>query len=228
MTDQSKDKITRIIKALLAKAAGTDNEAEAAIFAAKAHDMMEQYQIEVSDVLRDDPIDRNKPYSATTSSPSYKKHLWRSLARYYGCKTMLSWVSHTEYEIHIIGRESARVTTELMYPFIMEQVRAAGRKLSDSCDLKPEACIRDVANALVLRLDALIAEQKENDPEPVTQSGKNALVAVNAINALMLKLYPKSKPGAARSIGTSASATSAAAGISLHRQAGQSDVKRLK
>lgn len=126
MSNTSKDKITRIIKALLAKAAGTDNEAEASIFATKAHDMMEQYQIEVSDVLRDDPIDRNKPYSATTSSPSYKKFLWRSLARYYGCKTMLHWVSHTEYEIHIVGRESARVTTELMYPFIMKQVRDAG------------------------------------------------------------------------------------------------------
>jgi len=228
MSDQSKDKITRIIKALLAKVAGTDNEAEAAVFAAKAHEMMEQYQIEVSDVLRDDPIDRNKPYSATTSSPSYKKHLWRSLARYYGCKTMLNWVSHTEYEIHIIGRESARVTAELMYPFIMKQVREAGRKISDMGDMKPEACIRDVANALVLRLDKLTAEQRENDPAPVTQSGKNALVAVNAINALMKQLYPNAKPGAARSIGTSGSATAAAAGISLNRQTTGNTTKYLK
>ncbi len=226
--DSSKEKITRIIKALLAKAAGTDNEAEASIFAAKAHDMMEQYQIEVSDVLKDDPIDRNKPYSATTSSPSYKKHLWRSLARYYGCKTMLHWVSDTEYEIHIVGRESARITSELMYPFIMEQVRKAGRKISEEGDLKPEAAIRDVANALVLRLDRLIAEQKQADPAPVTQSGKNALVAVNAVNALMKKLYPNAKPGVARGIGTSLDARGAAEGISLSRQMGGSDMKRLK
>jgi len=41
MTNQSKDKITKIIKALLAKAAGTDNENEAAMFAAKAQEVTE-------------------------------------------------------------------------------------------------------------------------------------------------------------------------------------------
>jgi hypothetical protein len=227
MTEQSKDKITKIIKALLAKAAGTDNEAEASIFAAKAHEMMERYQIEVSDVLRDDPIDRSKPYSATTSSPSYKKLLWRSLARYYGCKTMLYWTGATTYEIHIIGRESARVTSELMYPFIMKQVREAGRKLAERNGEKAEAVIRDVANALILRLDRLTAEQKQADPAPVTASGKNALVATNAINALMKELYPKSKPGTARGIGTSGDARGAAEGISLHRQTTTNSTKRL-
>jgi len=226
MTEQSKDKITRIIKALLAKAAGTDNEAEASIFAAKAHDMMEQYQIEVSDVLKDDPIDRNKPYAATTSSPSYKKHLWSALAKYYGCRTVISWVTHTEYEVHIIGRESARVTTELMYPFIMDQVRKAGRKISDEGDLKPEAAIRDVANALVLRLNALIREQRE--PAPTTQSGKNALIVVSGINALMDKLYPKLGKGSNRAIGTSDAARGAAAGISLNRQTTGNTTKYLK
>ncbi len=227
MTDQSKDKITKIIKALLAKAAGTDIEAEAAIFAAKAHEMMERYQIEVSDVLRDDPVDRSKPYAATTSSPSYKKFLWRSLARYYGCKTMLQWTSPTEYEVHIIGRESSRVTAELMYPFIMKQVREAGRKIAEENEQKPEAAIRDVANALVLRLDRLTAEQKQADPTPVTQSGKNALVAVNAVNAFIKQLYPNAKPGSNRGIGTSGDARGAAEGISLHRQTTGGGTKRL-
>ena len=225
---QSKDKITKIIKALLAKAAGTDNEAEADIFAAKAHAVMEQYQVEVGDVLKDDPIDRNKPYAATTSSPSYKKFLWRSLARYYGCQTMLNWSSHTEYEIHIIGRESSRVTAELMMPFVMDQVRTAGRLVASSTGEKVEACVRDVANALVLRLNKLIAEQEKNEPTPATRSGKNALVAVNAINQLMTQLYPRAKSGGGRSIGTSDAARGAAAGISLSRQMGGSDTKRIK
>lgn len=107
------------------------------------------------------------------------------------------------------------------------QVRDAGRKIADRTGMKVEACIRDVANALVIRLDRLTDEQREAEPAPVTQSGKNALVAVNAINALMKKLYPTAKPGAARSIGTSASATGAAEGISLHRQTTGNTTKRL-
>lgn len=227
MTEQSKDKITKIIKALLAKAAGTDNENEASIFAAKAHEMMERYQIEVNDVLKDDPIDRSKPYAATSSSPSYKKHLWRALAHYYGCKTVLQWTGDTDYEVHIIGRESARVTTELMYPFIMQQVREAGRKLSQGCSIKPEACIRDVANALVMRLQKLTAAQRATEPQPVTQAGKNALLVISETKALMERLYPKLKSVSGRGIGTSDAAPGAAEGISLSRQTTGSTTKRL-
>ena len=228
MTEQSKDKITKIIKALLAKAAGTDNENEAAIFAAKAHEMMERYQIEVSDVLKDDPVDRSKPYSATSSSPSYKKHLWVAIARYYGCKTVISWKTHTDYEVHIIGRESSRITAELMYPFIMEQVRKEGRRIAPEMGLKPEASIRDVANALVLRINRLIAEQERNQPKPATVAGKNALVVTSAVNQLMEQLYPRLKNVNGRGIGTNSAARGAAEGISLNRQATGGGTKMLK
>lgn len=228
MTEQSRDKITKIIKALLAKAAGTDIEAEASIFAAKAHAMMEQYQINVSDVLKDDPVDRSKPYSATSSSPSYKKHLWTALAHYYGCETVMRWTTYTEYTVDVIGRESSRVTTELMYPFIMKQVREAGRKVAAfQMNMKTEACIRDVANALILRIHKLTAAQKAVEPQPQTQMGRNALLVVSETKAIMERLYPKLKSGSGRSIGTSDAARSVAEGISLNQQMGGSATKRL-
>lgn len=226
MTDNKK-KITETIKALLAKAAGTDNEHEAAIFAAKAHELMEKYQVSVGDVLKDDPVDMTNAYQATSSAPSYKKFLWRSLAHYYGCETMLKWITSTKYEVHLVGRESSRVTTELMFPFIMEQVRKEGRKIAQARGMKPEAAIRDVANALVIRIDQLVAEQKRKAPQPATVSGKNALIVTDTIKALMKKLYPNSKMSNSRSLGTNGDAKKAAAGISLNQQMGGGAVKRI-
>lgn len=228
MTEQSKDKITKIIKALLAKAAGTDNENEAEVFAAKAQELMERYQVEVNDVLKDDPIDMTKAYKATSSAPSYKKFLWRSLAHYYGCETMLQWTGHTTYEVHLVGRESSRITTELMFPFIMQQVRAEGRKIAKQTGQKPESAIRDVANALVLRLDRLVKEQRQREPQPATVAGKNALIATNETAALMKKLYPNSRIVGRRGIGTSGAAKAAAEGISLNQQMSGGGVRRLK
>lgn len=228
MTEQNKDKITKQIKALLAMAASStfENEAEAA--AAKAHELMTKYQIEVSDVLADDPLDRSAPYAATSSSPSYKKHLWAAIARYYGCKSVISWKTNINYEVHIIGRESSRITTELMYPFILKQVREAGRKLANENGHKAEAMIRDVSNALVFRLSKLSAEQEAKAPTPSTVSGKNALIVTDALNALMEQLYPKLKSSAGRAIGTNGAASRAAEGISLARQTTHANVKRLK
>lgn len=228
MTEQNKQKIANTIKALLAKAAGSEFEGEAAIFAAKAQELMAKHQVEVTDILADDPIDRDVPYSATSSSPSYKKHLWTSLARYYGCRTVISWKGNVNYEIHVIGRESSHVTAALMYPFIMEQVRKAGRKIAQETGHKPEAMIRDVANALVFRLNKLIAEQDANKPAPATTTGKNALIVTDAVNALMEKLYPNLKSTPGRAIGTNAKAVTAAQGISLSQQMSGEDRKRLR
>lgn len=208
------------IKALLAKAASTEFEHEAALFADKARQLMEQYQIDVTDLEHDDPVDISKPYSATTSAPSYKKHLWTSLAKYYGCRTVLNWTSHDTYTVDVIGRESARVTLELMYPFVMEQVRKAGKQIYEEKkhlgDLTVERCIRKVANALILRIQAEIVDREP--PKPTTQGGKNALVTLDAVNALIERTYKDLSKGSKRSIGTDGAARAAASGISLARQ----------
>lgn len=217
------------IKALLAKAASTEFEAEAQIFGDKARQLMEQHQIEITDLEHDDPVGINKPYRASPSAPSYKKFLWSALAKYYGCKVVMSWHKADEYTVNIVGRESSRITTELMYPFVMEQVRKAAKKIYEDKkhlgELTVERCVRNVANALVMRISAEIAEREP--PKPTTQGGKNALVTLDAVQALIEKTYNNLSKGSGRGIGTDGAAKAAAAGISLARQAGSSNVKQI-
>lgn len=220
------------IKALLAKAASTEFEHEAALFADKARQLMEQHQIDATDLEHDDPVDVSKPYKATSSAPSYKKHLWTSLARYYGCRTVLIWISATEYTVDIIGRESARLTTELMFPFVLEQVRKAAKKIYDERNpldrvVTQEQVVRQVANALVLRVQSLVVEREAVKANPATNAGKNALVTLDAVTALVERLYPNPSKGSKRGIGTSGAARSAAAGISLNQQMGGSAVRAI-
>lgn len=218
------------IKAILAKAASTEFEHEAALFADKARQLMEQHQIDVTDLEHDDPVDISKPYSATTSAPSYKKHLWTSLAKYYGCRTVLNWTSATEYTVDVIGRESARITLELMFPFVMEQVRKAAKRIYDEKkhlgELTVERCVRSVANALILRIQEEIANREP--PKATTQGGKNALVTMDAVQALIERTYKHLTSGSKRGIGTDGAARAAAKGISLNRQTGNSaSVKQI-
>jgi hypothetical protein len=50
------------IKALLAKAASTDNQNEAEIFLSKAHELMEKHQLDTSDLESDDPMGEEKTH----------------------------------------------------------------------------------------------------------------------------------------------------------------------
>ncbi len=226
MTEHSKDKITRIIKALLAKAAGTDNEAEAATFAAKASEMMEQYQVEIFDIIADDPVDMTVAYTGRGDGPArYKSRLCAAVGAYYGCRTIFS-TKGKELTVKLIGRESSRITADLMFPFIYEQCRAQAKSIAEATGQNVGACEREVINALILRLDNLRDKQKPTEPKMA--AGKNSLVVTDAINAKVEELFPGLKDARASTIGTSYMAKKAAAEISLHRQADQSETKRLK
>ena len=126
------------IQALIAKAEGTDNEHESAIFMAKAIDLMQKHQIELHDLNVDDKIHVTIGMTATRSAPSWKRKILSALAQYYGCQTVLD--SHyiktktgkrvPGYSLELVGPESARVTTELMFPFVIKQIMASGNKLA--------------------------------------------------------------------------------------------------
>lgn len=226
MSDQSKDKITRIIKALLAKAAGTDNEAEADIFLAKAHEMMEQYQVDVTDFEKDDPIAMTVAWSGRSDGPNrYTMRLWKEVSMFYGCRIVYNHIDHKKVNCEIVGRESSRITAELMFPFILDQVNTSVKKIIETHGGERGAVWRDVVNALVLRIARLRREQKVVPPQTV--SGKNALATIDAVKAKLDELYPRLTTGIARSLSTSGAARTAAEGISLHRQTTGSTTKRL-
>lgn len=221
MKDNTK-KYADIVRALLAKAAGTDNEHEAEVFTSKAEELMAKYQVSVGDILIDDPIDASVLFEGKSG---YKSRLCAAVAMYYGCQTVLTKRFGKKY-ITCVGRESARVTTELMYPFIYEQCRKAGIAIATRTDETVASSERRVVNALTVRLFTLI---RQREPEVAgTPSGKNALIVVDAIQAKLKERFPNMTMGKARAITTSDLAHEAAAGVSLHRQTSHDEVRRLK
>lgn len=70
------DRIKKIISSLLAKARSTDNEHEAEAFLAKAMEMMQQYQLDISNMVDEgDPILNHTGVKGAASG-----HAWRWIA----------------------------------------------------------------------------------------------------------------------------------------------------
>lgn len=85
-------KILTRIKALLAKANGTDNQHEAEVFLAKAQELLQEHQLDSSaldDV--DDPIEVGRvAFTAAAKPPSWHKNLFIAVGCYYGCQVAIS------------------------------------------------------------------------------------------------------------------------------------------
>lgn len=223
------DNIKSKIEKILAKARSTDNEAEAAIFLAKAEALMEEHQIGLLDLGSDDPMGKGIGMSGTPSSPTWQRHLMNQLATYYGARTVRCRVyrnGREEFDLYVCGPESARVTTELMYPFVIEQIRKEGRAAAGAMGMKPEAAIRRVANALTHSLARMQAEKAKEKPK-TQAAAKNALVKVDALTAYMEAAWPHLVAGHGRPVSINAVAKSAASRVSLHRQAGGSAAKQI-
>lgn len=217
------EKIKARIAALLAKAKGTDNEHEAAAFIAKAEEMLEQYQIDLSEL--GDDSDKVRQHNGLDADgkwvASWHRHVYRQLAMYYGCKSIKV---HTTkgYRQEIVGRESAIVTTDLMFVFIKGECNRLGRELHKSGGAPTDANgARLVGNALALRVAKLIAERDKRDADaPLTAAAKNALVVKDQVVALYEQLYTNTSTVKGSGIKSSANARELAEGIGLHRQAG--------
>lgn len=229
MSDQSK--IIAKIKALIAKAEGTDNEHEAATFMAKAQELLAQHQIDASALGSnpDDPvIIKRDGFKQTDSSPSWYKDLYVALGYLYGCRAVKNpcllqtptGKTRWGYAIELTGRESAIVTAELMYPWVRKQCMVEGLRLSKITGEPSNKQSRRVGNALVRRIYRLIALEKAKNAEPKTDAARNALVIQDEVDRVFDEAYPNL--GKARNVSTSTDYLShqAAQGIGLHRQAG--------
>lgn len=214
------EKIKTRIAALIAKAHGTDNEHEAAAFLAKAEDMLAAYQLSVWD-LDDgtDPMGMHEGIHMPGHPQSYKKHLAWCVAKYYGAECVMRnqivdgrWVMTQVW----VGRESARFTAELMYPFIMSQVRKEGALIASRTGQTREQAIRHVANALVIKLGRLEREKDKNNEAKT--GARNSLVVINEIKEYMKEAFNDLKEGRSKTIRTGDLAREAAERVSLHQQ----------
>lgn len=234
MSNEATNKIKARIMALLAKAKGTDNEHEAEAFLAKAMELMQQYQLDVSDMVdTDDPILHHTGLSQAESGHAWRWKLYSAVAQLYGCKSIHVDVGYRPgkggkmtpwYEQRLVGRESAIITTDLMYPWIVEQVRKAAKDIAKVTGMSEQGQAKRVAAALISRIHKIIRDQQAT--EPTTAAGRNALVVLNQVVAKYDELYPNAETMKSRGSVTDGLARKAAEGIGLHRQtSGQSQLR---
>lgn len=220
--------IVEKIKALLAKAASTDSQAEAEAFLAKAHELMEKHQLGAEDLERDDPVDQSIAAKANGgASPDWDFQLMFAVARYFGCKGIQRWSqTNTEgeflkagqYTMRIVGRESARVTAIEMHKYLVATVRRLGRTHAADMGLKPDQAARRIGRALQIRINALCPPP----PAPETEAGKNALVTIDRTLAKYNELFPDARTIKSPGVRTNRTAKEIASGIGLNLQTSSS------
>lgn len=223
------------IKALLAKAASTDSQAEAEAFLNKAHELMERHQLEAGDLETDDPVDKTCGATANGgASPDWDFQLMFSVARYFGCKAIQcysrtkldgSYARAGQYQMNVVGRESARITAIEMHKYLVKTVRRLGRENATEHQ-KADTLSRRIGRALQLRIDDM-CQDETSESTALTPAGKNAVITLDRVVAKYNELFPNAR-AMGGTILTSDKAESLAAGIGLNLQTTGNTALRLK
>ena len=184
-------KLKRRILALIRKSESTEHEAERDSFAAKARQIMEEHQLTMRDVNRaDDPLGRTAlfcPYS-----DGVYPTVAAAGARYLGCATLQQRDfdpvrARMGLKMIFLGRESARVTTEIMVPFWWSECVARGRRLhrEEGLGRNPRDAAHQIMTAFALRLHEMsppedFAEAQGEIPDDTRKGRKRRLYMPSA------------------------------------------------
>ena len=217
-------KVIERIRKVIAKAEGTDNPDEAEMLMAKAHALLTEYNIDLVELetqYSDDPVDVNRDAVSHLKNDSWVGPLFTALSRYYGAVPIGERRTKNKTYYHLAGRESARVTVSLMFPFVKSQVRKFAKELvkEQPDEFRNERiAARRVANALTFRIRRLVVESKKKDKIRV-ESGKNALVPVDTINQVIKEKLGGTYTSRRATLLSSQSAKEKADKVSLYQQA---------
>lgn len=216
------------IAKLIEKAKSTEHEGEAEVFMAKAQEMLEKHNLNMADLVTEDPIGatiNTKVY--WNRSGYFHQNLYWALARYFGCRGVANQIDTNKFEMSVVGRESARATFEVMAPYIAKEVTRQASALVKAGKAKSlSTAKRQVGNALSSRVWQMVHEQ-ERDTKKFATGNPNALVPVDLIKLAEEEAFPDAAAAKTKPKGTTAAAKEAAAGISLARQMGGADTKQI-
>lgn len=210
---------TRIAK-LLAKAEGTNNPMEADAFMAKVNELLEEHQIELHEIRQHsgretDPMGKQAGETNLYASMKWARDVAGSLALYYGCRFVF-WRRGNHFVYEVLGRESARITFELMLPFVISQVKVQARRLYIAEGGQSQSVWeREVGQALYIRIWRMVREADKHRAE----LSSRALVPVDDVKAYMDSVFGELKQSKAVAVNYGPSARDAAERVSLHHQA---------
>lgn len=224
--------IANKIRKILAKADSTTSPEEASVFMEKAHSMLEAHGLSLLDLGRldnDDPIGTDHGATKNFAAENWLKMVSSQLARYYGADLVATSIGN-KTKHSVIGRESARITYQLMQPYVARQVRQLARQAVKDGEFKSESRAKTaIGNSLSLRIHRLVDEQEDRRKEDLPGKGLNALVPVDMIRMEMETQFPNLREARrGRAVSTTEASRRAASKVSLHRQTGGGLVKRIE
>lgn len=164
----------RRIRALLAKAEGTDNPHEAAIFMEKVRELLDKYNLTVTDLEKTSSEDVLK--ILLPSREIWVKVLIASTTKYYDCAAaFMEEVYDGKDGCVVYGREGARIVCERMIPYIVSTIERIAR-------LDPGVTEQGIGEAFSRRIMRLLEERRAS---PVTGSTALTIMseAMQALNA---------------------------------------------
>ncbi len=217
-----KDLIKVKIAKLIAKAESTTHIEEADAFMAKALEMLEANGIklqEVGTINIDDPVTNIENAAYAFRAEYALTNVAHALARYYGCRSLYHREGRNKIVIEVVGRQSACITFQLMFPYVKKQVhRLAARSVHPNLYATKSKALTSIANGLTERLDRLYWENRDMNlkSEP---KGENALVPVDAIDQFVMMLHPDLQKSRKSSwAGSDATGRTLAANVKIDRQ----------
>lgn len=216
--------MTDKIRKIIAKADSSTHPEEAAIFLEKAHKLMQENGLSLLDLGRldsDDPVGVDKWFYTSFKTTPYWETLAYALARYFGCRLIVTLKSDKNKLHSIGGRESARITYQLMWPFIMRQVKAlAVANYKSGHFAHPKTAYKEIALALAIRISDIVREREAAEQRQAsTLMQVNALVPVDMIDAALAEVFPDMTKGKAKKITLTQHAIDEAQKVSLYTQA---------
>jgi len=190
MTQKNVDKIKDKISKLLAKANGTENAAESAAFMAKVEELLTAHQLSMGDVIKNDPMERTVLFVAPVAYRPWHYLIPQIVGEYYGCK-VIAVKERNRTLMVAVGRESTRVTAEMMLPFIVGQLREQAAEYRKKTLYSAKKSMHDVCDAFCHRLMQLIEMRQET--AKAHGNTDRALVLMDEADAAMAEFFPDAK-----------------------------------
>lgn len=226
-------KIKALIAAMIAKGKASEHEAEADTFLRRAAELLEEHQLSLGEIFdQDDPVIFRTGLSQAQGSHIWRRDLFAATGALYGCQSVIhtTWnaVKHRlDQSVELCGRESAIVTAELMFPYLVEQVRVEAKRLAPITGMSEQGQAKRIGAALIVRVWKLV-RLREAKPPATEAARKNALVTVDAVKAAVEGQYGELDEATARKKVTDRLSREAAGNINLALQVGDTSQLMLE